>query len=259
MRFADKVLIITGTTGIGAAAARMAAAEGAKLLVAGRDEISCFELGAETGAECWVGDLLERNAAESILAHALARFGRVDGLFNVAGLSGRRFGDGPVHECSDEGWDVTLANNLTTMFRMCRAVVGRMMEQAENGAGQRGAILNMGSVLAESPEPRNFATHGYAAGKGAVIAMSRSMAAYYAPHKIRVNVIAPGLVRTPMSERAQGSKELLEFMRKKQPLTEGMAEAEDIARAALFLLSDDARAITGDVITVDAGWSVTGV
>jgi len=258
-RLENKALIITGTTGIGAATARMAAAEGARVLVASRDEESCFDLGAATGAECWVGDLLEPNAAESILTHCLSKFGRVDGLFNVAGLSGRRFGDGPVHECSDEGWELTLANNLTTMFRMCRAVVGRMLVQEPDANGIRGAILNMGSISAESPEPRHFATHAYAAGKGAVTAMSRSMAAYYAPYRIRVNVLAPGLVRTPMSQRAQDSKEVLEFMTRKQPLTGGMVEAEDVARAALFLLGDDARTITGDVVKVDAGWSVSGV
>jgi NAD(P)-dependent dehydrogenase (short-subunit alcohol dehydrogenase family) len=258
-RLEGKVLIITGTTGIGAATARLAAAEGARILAASRDEESCFGLGMEIGAECWVGDLVEPHAAESIVSHCLAKFGRIDGLFNVAGLSGRRFGDGPVHECTDEGWEITMANNLTTMFRMCRAVTGRMLEQAPSPAGIRGAILNMGSVLAEAPEPRNFATHAYAAGKGAVVALSRSMAAYYAPHKIRINVIAPGLVRTPMSERAQSNPELLEFLLKKQPLSGGMVEAEDIARAALFLLSDDARSITGDVISVDGGWRITGV
>jgi NAD(P)-dependent dehydrogenase (short-subunit alcohol dehydrogenase family) len=258
-RFQGKALIITGTTGIGAATARLARAEGADVLVAGRDEESCFSLGAEIGCECWVGDLLEKNAADGILSQCLSKFGRVDGLFNVAGLSGRRFGDGPVHECADDGWEVTMANNLTTMFRMCRAVLRRMLQQEPAENGIRGAILNMGSVLAESPEPRHFATHAYAAGKGAAIAMSRSMAAYYAPHKIRVNVIAPGLVRTPMSQRAQENLEVRQFIEKKQPLAGGMVEAEDVARTALFLLSDDARAITGDVITVDAGWSVTGV
>jgi NAD(P)-dependent dehydrogenase (short-subunit alcohol dehydrogenase family) len=237
----------------------MARAAGAHVVVASRDPESTFALGEEIGCECWVGDLLDANAAESVLQHCLSRWARVDGLFNVAGLSGRRFGDAPVHECSDEGWDVTLANNLTTMFRMCRAVVGRMLEQSPDEAGMRGSILNMGSVLAVSPEPRHFATHAYAAGKGAAIALSRSMAAYYAPHKIRVNVVAPGLVRTPMSQRAQENPELLEFVRKKQPLAEGMADAEDIARAALFLLSNDARAITGETLAVDAGWSVTGV
>ena len=133
-----------------------------------------------------------------------------------------------------------------------------MMEQEPGAGGMRGAILNMGSVSAEFPEPRHFATHAYAAGKGAVVALSKSMAAYYAPHLIRVNVIAPGLVRTPMSARAQGSPELLEFMRRKQPLTDGMMEPDNIARTALFLLSDDARAISGDVVKVDGGWSVAG-
>jgi len=89
--------------------------------------------------------------------------------------------------------------------------------------------------------------------------MSRSMAAYYAPHKIRVNVVAPGLVRTPASQRAQTTPELQEFIGRKQPLSGGMVEAEDVARAALFLLSEEARSITGEVLTVDAGWRVTDV
>ena len=157
------------------------------------------------------------------------------------GLSGRRFGDGPVHETSEEGWEFTLDHNVGVMFRMCRAVIGPHAAAAgRRDGGVRGAIVNMGSVLADAPEPRHFATHAYAAAKGAVVAMSRSMAAFYAPHRIRVNVLAPGLVRTPASERA-GNPELLDFIKKKQPLSGGMVDAEDVARAALFLLSEDAR------------------
>jgi NAD(P)-dependent dehydrogenase (short-subunit alcohol dehydrogenase family) len=253
-----KVLIVTGSTGIAAAAVRRAAKDGARVLVASGDQDSAWDLAAETGAECWIGDLTRPAAAESVLSQCLSRFGRVDALFNAAGLSGRRFGDGPVHECTDEGWEMTQAHNLKTTFQMCRAVTGRMLQQevAENGI--RGAIVNTGSILAEAPEPRHFATHAYAAAKGAVAAMSLSMAAYYAPHKIRVNVIAPGLVRTPASERAAAG-ELAEFLRKKQPLAEGMIEAEDAADAALFLLSEDARPITGQVLAVDGGWRITGV
>ena len=255
----DKILIITGSTGIGAAAARLAALQGARLVVAASDEMSGWELAAETGAECWVGDLTHPGSADSVVSQCLSKFGRVDAVFNVAGLSGRRFGDGPAHEITAEGWDVTLTHNLTVTFQVCQAALSRMLEQAVPENGGRGAIVNMGSVLAEAPEPRHFATHAYAAAKGAITAMSRSMAAYYAPHKIRVNVVAPGLVRTPTSERAQASPELQEFIRKKQPLTGGMVDAEDVARAALFLLSEEARCITGEVLTVDAGWSVTGV
>jgi NAD(P)-dependent dehydrogenase (short-subunit alcohol dehydrogenase family) len=174
-------------------------------------------------------------------------------------LSGRRFGDGPVHECTDEGWELTLARNLDVTFRMCRAVLGRMLQQAVPEDGVRGAILNTGSVLTDAPESRHFAHHAYTAAKGAVVAMSRAMAAYYAPHQIRVNVLAPGFVRTPASAPVRGENEIGEFIRKKQPLTGGLVDAGDAARAAIFLLSSDARSITGEVVSVDAGWRVTGV
>ena len=254
----DQVLIVTGSTGIAAATVRLAAAEGAKVVVVTSDETSAWDLAQATGVEPWIGDLTRPAAADSALSHCLAKFGRVDALFNASGLSGRRFGDGPVHETSDDGWEVTLSHNLKVMFRMCRAVVGRMLQQKVRESGSRGAILNIGSALADAPEPRHFATHAYAAAKGAVVAMSRSMAAYYAPHRIRVNVLAPGLVRTPASERA-GNDELLAFIEKKQPLAGGMVDAEEVARAAVFLLGDGARSITGETVAVDGGWSVTGV
>jgi NAD(P)-dependent dehydrogenase (short-subunit alcohol dehydrogenase family) len=253
-----KILIITGSTGIAAATARAAAESGALLLVATADERTGRELAEQTGAECWVGDFVEGAAADSIVAHCLSKFGRVDGLFNAAGLSGRRFGDGPVDECTDSGWDLTITNNLTSTFRMCRAVVSRMLVQ-QPVDGMRGVILSMGSVLSEAPEPRHFATHAYAAAKGAVVALSRAMAAHYAAQKIRVNVIAPGFVRTPLSERSETDPELSQFLKKKQPLTEGMIDAGEVARAALFLLSPHAQAITGQVLRVDSGWSLSAV
>jgi NAD(P)-dependent dehydrogenase (short-subunit alcohol dehydrogenase family) len=253
-----KTLIVTGSTGIAAATARLAAEAGASLLIAASDEESGIELAASLSAELWTGDLARPAAADSILAHCLSKFGRVDALCNAAGLSGRRFGDGPVHECTDEGWATTFAQNLDILFRMCRAVTARMLDQAPAANGLRGVILNVGSVLAESPEPRHFPTHAYAAAKGAVVALSRSMAAYYAPHGIRVNVLAPGLVRTPMSERA-AAPALHDFVAKKQPLAAGMVDAADVARAALFLMADMSPSITAQVLTVDAGWSVTGV
>ena len=187
-----KVLIVTGSTGIGAAAARLAAGAGARLLIATSDEISGFDLAAETAAECWVGDLTRPDSPASVLSQCLSKFGRVDAIFNVAGMSGRRFGDGPVHEMDDDGWGTTISHNVTITFRMCRTVIARMLQQEAAEDGSRGAIVNMGSVMAAAPEPRHFATHAYAAAKGAVEAMSRSMAAYYAPRGIRVNVLAPG-------------------------------------------------------------------
>ena len=255
-RLLDKVCVITGSTGIAAATTRLSTDEGASVFLVGNDETSCRSLNQEVGCGYFIADLTRSDQVAAAVKACVASFGRIDALFNVVGVSGRRFGDGPVHECSDEGWDVTITTNLKTAFLMCREVINVMLNQEAGLTGARGAILNMSSALAFSPEPKLFATHAYAASKSAIIGLTKSMASYYAQHKIRVNAIAPALTRTPMSSRAQQSPEILEFIRTKQPLSEDFLEAEDVARAAVFLLSEDAQYITGQVLTVDAGWSI---
>ena len=179
------------------------------------------------------------------------KFGLVDAVFNVVGSSGRRFGDGPVHECTLDGWEMTFAANARPAFLVSREAVRSWL------AGKTGgALLNVSSVLAFSPEPSHFATHAYAASKAAVISMSHAMAAQYAANGIRVNVLAPALVKTPMSARAQADAEIRTFIEQKQPLSHGFLEAGDIAETAFFLLSEKARHITGQVITVDGGWTL---
>jgi NAD(P)-dependent dehydrogenase (short-subunit alcohol dehydrogenase family) len=254
-----KVLLITGTTGIAAATARLAASEGARTFVVGIDRESGDALAASL-ARCRFlpADLTDATQAAEAVDACVAAFGRIDALFNVVGISGRRFGDGPLHECTEEGWDATFTTNAKSMFLVSRDAIRRMLAQDTGGDGSRGAILNMGSVVASHPEPRFFATHAYAASKGAVLALTRSMASYYAPHGIRVNAVAPSVVRTPMSARAQESADILAFVGAKQPLAGGMLEADDVARAALFLLGAGSAQITGQVLDVDAGWSVTG-
>lgn len=260
--FGGHVLLLTGTTGIAAATARLASRRGARVCVAGIDAESGEALGAElrgigVDARFVHTDLTVPLQVEATVSACIDAFGRIDALFNVAGISGRSYGDGPIHECTDDAWDVTLDTNVKSMFLMCRAVVRRMLAQPVAPNGFRGTVLNMASVLACSPEPRHFATHAYAASKAAVLGLTRSMAAYYAAHRIRVNAIAPSLVRTPMSRRAQHDAEIVAFARRKQPLVDGMIEPESVASVALFLLGG-AHAITGDVLTVDAGWSVVG-
>jgi len=231
------VLLITGTTGIAEATGRLASGRGHPVFLAG---LPAFDLTAP-------------EAASRAIEECVALHGRLDALFNVAGASGRSHGDGPLHECSGEGWRYTLDANVTTTFHMCRAALRHWMERK-----QPGVILNMATISALSPEPRHFATHAYAAAKGAVISLTRAMAAYYAPYGIRANCIAPGLVRTPMSRRAQADPAIMEFIRRKQPLSGGILEPEDVARAAFFLLSDDSRHVTGEVLGVDGGWAVSG-
>ncbi len=257
-RLQNKVCLITGSTGIGAATARLAASEGASVFVISQDEKSCRGLAEETGCGYHVADLTLGDAVLQAVGSVCAQFNRIDALFNVVGISGRRLGDGPVHECTEEGWEITIETNLKSTFLMCRAVLRRMLGQPVAENGLRGAILNMSSVLAYSPEPKFFATHAYAASKSAIIGLTQAMAAYYAPHKIRVNAIAPALTRTPMSRRAQQNPELLEFIKTKQPLSEDLIEADDVARAAVFLMSDEARNITGEAVSIDAGWRVSG-
>src|SRR5262249_52037201 len=125
------------------------------------------------------------------------------------------------------------------------------------GQKQPGAILNVASVLAFSPSPRLFDTIAYTAAKGGIIAMSRLAAARYALDGIRVNVIAPGLIDTPMSARAGSDPAILAYLQSKQPLRGGPGLAEDCSDAAAFLCSDGARFVTGAVLPVDGGWSVS--
>ena len=259
---AAKTFLITGASGIAEATARLAGAAGARLFVAGIDPAQVERLMAELrGAgvviDGHVGDLSEESVVSEAVRRCLELHGRIDGLFNVVGMSGRRYGDGPVHESTAEGWRMTFRHNLDPTWLMCREVAQAMLRQPPDEAGGRGAILNMTSVLAAAPDADHFATHAYAAAKGAISSLTLAMAAYYAPYRIRVNAIAPGLVRTPMSLRAQANPAIIELMKIKQPLHEDLIEAADIARPALFLLSDEARSITGEIMTIDAGWRVS--
>lgn len=256
------ILLITGSTGIATATAKLAANSGAAIFIVSRDVASCEVLANEISTangvcEFFVGDLTDENTSITAVEKCVDRFGRIDALFNVAGISGRKFGDGALHECTENGWDVTMDSNAKTTFLMSREVLKQMLRQEINAVDLRGTILNMSSVLADSPEPNHFAAHAYAASKGAILSLTKAMAAYYAPHKIRVNALAPALIRTPMSQRAQENPEILEFMKTKQPLVEDLIEADEVAKAAMFLLSDNSRNITGEVLKIDGGWSVS--
>jgi NAD(P)-dependent dehydrogenase (short-subunit alcohol dehydrogenase family) len=112
------------------------------------------------------------------------------------------------------------------------------------------------SVLAAHPSSL-FVTHAYAAVKGAEVSLTRAMASYYGKDAIRVNAIAPGLVRTPMAERAATDPTSVSYATQKQPLAAGLLPPGDVAATGLFLLSDESRYVTGQVIDVDGGWGVT--
>lgn len=249
------LVVVGGTTGLGLSAARAFVAEGARVVVVGRSRESAQEalqlLGP--GARAHVGDAAEASTAVGAIQLAHEAFGAFDGLYHVAGGSGRKFGDGPLHEITDDGWDRTLRLNLTSLMYSNRAAVRDFLARTVGGT-----ILNMGSVLAWSPSPPFFATHAYAAAKAAIIGMTRSAAAFYAAANIRLNVLAPGLVDTPMAQRAARDVAINAFIKTKQPLGGGrIGHPADLDGAAVFFMSDASRFTTGQVLAVDGGWDVS--
>jgi NAD(P)-dependent dehydrogenase (short-subunit alcohol dehydrogenase family) len=249
-----RVLLITGSSGIAAATAKFAVGSGDAVFLIGNDGQQCESLSAElSGSACYIADVADETAVQKAIATCLAQLGAIDAVFNVAGLSARSLGDGPLHECSTQAWKKMMDIHAAGTFFVCREVLRHWISTKRPGT-----ILNTSSVLAHFPERERFATVAYAASKGAIESMTLSAASYYAPFQIRLNVLAPGLVRTPMSARAQSDAAILDFIRHKQPVKGNLVEAAEIARIAYFLLSENSYPMTGEIIRADAGWAVTG-
>lgn len=244
-----------GTTGIGLSAAKAFVNHGAKVVLVGRNPESCQkakEIIGEAG-EVLVGDAIEESTSVQAIDLCIRAYGGFDGLYHVAGGSGRRFGDGPLHELSLEGWNKTFELNLTGLMLSNQAAIRKFRERRTGGT-----ILNMSSVLGFSPSPKYFVTHAYAAAKSAVIGFTKSIAAYYASDNIRVNLLAPALVETPMSERASKDDVILHFVKTKQPLDGGRnGRPEDLDSAAIYFMSDGSGFTTGQTLYVDGGWEVS--
>ena len=250
---AGKVAVITGGgSGIGQVTAQLFAAEGAQVIIfeieeAGAAETLASIKGTHTSR---IVDVSSAPQVESAIKEVISTFGRLDILVNVAGGSGRKWGDGPTDSCTIEGWDKTLALNLNSVFYCCKYALQAMLAQGQ------GVIVNVSSVLGIVGGDEDFATHAYAASKGATISLTRSIASYYAPRGIRANVICPGLIATPMSGRAQESEHIRSRLPQLQPLTGEFGSPQDVANAALYLASDASSFVTGTILTVDGGWTV---
>lgn len=250
-----KIVIIGGTTGIGLSAAKAFIDEGAQVVVSGRNEENVAKakeiLGENAKSVC--SDAIEQGTASQVIELCIEEFGRFDGLYHVAGGSGRKIGDGPLHELTLEGWNKTIELNVTSLMLSNQAAV-----KAFTRLKTTGTILNMSSVLGFSPSPKHFSTHAYAAAKAAIIGFSRSIAAYYAKDGIRINVIAPGLVETPMAQRAAKDETILSFIKTKQPLDGGrIGQPTDLDGVAIYFMSDFSKFTTAQVVSVDGGWSVS--
>lgn len=249
------IVIIGGTTGLGLSAAQAFVKHGAAVVVTGRNPQSVSAAQKTLGPKALAlsSDATVEGTAEEAITQCVRKWGGFDGLYHVAGGSGRKAGDGPIHQMSLEGWETTIRLNQTSIMLSNRAAIRQLLDQ-----GSPGSVLNMGSVLGSSPSPKFFATHAYAATKSAVIGFSKSMAAYYASNNIRVNVIAPALVETPMAQRAAKDDVIQQFISTKQPLDGGrIGQPKDLDGLAALLFSDQGAFITGQVIAVDGGWTVS--
>lgn len=250
-----KIVIIGGTTGLGLSAAKAFVENGASVVVVGRNAESAEDaqtmLGSNTIALS--GDATDTLTAVNAIEVCIKSFGDFNGLYHVAGGSGRKMGDGPLHELTLDGWNYTIELNLTSLMLSNQAAVKKFIELKKAGT-----ILNMGSVLGYSPSPKYFVTHAYAAAKAAIIGFTKSIAAYYAADDIRINVIAPALVETQMAQRAANDETILSFIKTKQPLDGGrIGKAEDLDGLATYFMSDLSKFTTGQVVAVDGGWTIS--
>ncbi len=244
MRFAERVgLVIGGSSGIGLATARGLLAEGARVMLAARDAARLAAVGSELAAAHpervgWVaGDMAVLGEAERFVAATVERFGRLDYLVTSAALNYTR----PIVEAPEEDLALVLRTNALGPLLAARAAA-----RAFGPAG--GAIVTLSATAARRGRPGRSA---YAASKGAVEAMTRVLAVELAPRSIRVNVVAPGLTATPMlGDHAADPHRLAQI-----PMGR-IGQPEDVAAAVLFLLSDDARWVTGQVLDATGGYGL---
>ena len=237
----DKAGVVTGAArGIGRAIAEALAGAGAKVLLVDRDEE--VELAArEIQAEPHVADLAEADTPEAAVERASDLSGRLDFLVNAAGVQAR----GPTVELDDDRWELLYAVNLRAVFRMCRAAARRMIEQ-----GDGGSILNISSLSGTVGVPGIVP---YGATKGGVVQLTKGLAVELAPHGIRVNAIAPGYVETAMTTELHQDEARRAEAISRIPLGR-FAKPEEMAPAAVFLLSPVAGYITGEILHVDGGY-----
>ena len=255
MRFDGRCVLVTGaTSGIGAATAKAFAAEGASVVISGRNAERAAGVIAEAGetpaAIVFIAaDLRDESAYETLIADATDRLGRLDVLVNNAGILHRA---GSL-ETTPEQWAEAMAVNVNAPFFLSRAAARGM--KAQGG----GAIVNVSSELGLYADA---GTTSYCASKGALVQLTRAMALDFAAEKIRINCVCPGRTLTPllvgaMTQWGVSLEEGLARRREWMPMKR-IAEADEIARVILFLASDDASFVTGATLSADGGTSIAG-
>jgi NAD(P)-dependent dehydrogenase (short-subunit alcohol dehydrogenase family) len=244
---ARPVVVVTGASrGLGAEIARSAAGRGFDLVLVGRDRDrldsvrrDCEGRGGEI--ETIAADVRHPETAPLVVHRTNERFGRVDGLVNNAGI----YRTAPADAVDEALWDDVIATNLTAPYRLS-SYVGREMI-----AAGRGSIVNIASVFALVGVPR---TAAYAASKGGLISMTRTLAVEWAPHGVRVNAVAAGHIRTELTAAELETEAVQRYIQRNVPLGR-VAEPGEIVPLVCLLLGDDASFITGAVYEADGGFT----
>jgi 3-oxoacyl-[acyl-carrier protein] reductase len=251
MRLGDRVAVITGSSmGIGEAIAWAYAREGARIVVNSRSPERGERVARALREEghdaiAIAGDVREKSTADRLAAAAQQKWNRLDVLVNNAGTSMI----GPSEALPEEGWRLTIDTNLTGAFLCAQAAARVMIPQ------RRGVIVNISSILGEVGLPKRAA---YCASKHGLIGLTKVLAAEWARHGIRVVSIDPAYIKTPMDERDQVSGDYSNADIERRTPAGRFGTAEEIARVAAFLASDDASYVTGSCVTVDGGWVAYG-
>jgi NAD(P)-dependent dehydrogenase (short-subunit alcohol dehydrogenase family) len=249
MRLKDKIVIITGAgSGIGKSTAALFASEGATVIIADvhkdSGKAAVTEIEATGGNAVFIPcDVTDASSTTVMADQVVNTFGRIDVLFNNAGISGV----GAVHEVSEEVWERVMRVNVTGVFLTCKAVLPYMMKT------KKGSIINMSSGIAEIGVAERAS---YSASKGAVLSLTKAMQVDYAPYGIRVNALLPGTIMTPFVEgylKTSLDPEASVAAIKRRQLGGELGKPEDVARAALFLASDESEFVMGSPLYVDGG------
>jgi len=248
MRLENKVAIITGAgSGIGRAITVLFAKEGAKIVVAdwseegGKETVE--QIRAQNGEAVFIKtDVSKAEDIDKMVKTCLDNFAKVDILVNNAGIY-RAYN---LHEMSEEDWDKIIDVNLKSVFLCSKKVIPEMINQG------KGKIINIASIAGLIGFPQSGA---YCASKGGMITLTKEMALEYAPKKINVNCIAPGVIKTAMTKDMLADLQTKEFLQS-NTLYPRLGEPEDIAQAAVYLASDESDFVNGEVLVVDGGWIV---
>jgi NAD(P)-dependent dehydrogenase (short-subunit alcohol dehydrogenase family) len=248
MRLKDKVAIVTGgSQGIGEAICYAYAREGAKVAVANRkpeqgQAVAKKIVDSGGTAEAFRCDVSKKDDCQALVKDVIEKFGTVDILMNVAGIMINR----PIEDYAEEEWDAMIDINLKGTFLMCQTVVPFMKEK------RSGKIILTASIAATTAFPNAVP---YCASKGGVLMITKSLASEIAQFGVNVNCISPGNTATPLNQHLQDDPEFVKLLEGLTPTGRAYLTTDEIAGAAVFLASEDARAFHGAELLVDDGWN----